>query len=168
VSWAWDGSDGDGESWGATMSDDGTRVAFVSTSAALVVGRAPVGVAQAVLYDRTNSITQRVSGQACAGNRATVQAAISGDGETVVFATEASNLCDETNGAVCDVMRYTCEGGTIDLLSAGAVAPGGNDDSWDVAVSADGATVTFVSRATDLVEADTNNGKDAFVWQPVP
>ena len=54
----------------------------------------------------------------------------------------------------------------IEWASKRRLAPqaGGNDQSLDAAISSDGRFVAFSSRATNLVDGDTNNREDVFVY----
>src|SRR5437867_9901852 len=49
------------------------------------------------------------------------------------------------------------------LVSVNGFNTGGNDFSFDAAISADGRFVAFVSYASDLVSGDTNANSDVFV-----
>jgi Tol biopolymer transport system component len=58
--------------------------------------------------------------------------------------------------------------GTTERVSVSSAGVPGNGDSGGVsAISADGRYVAFSSAATDLVEADTNNATDVFVFDRV-
>lgn len=84
---------GDGDSFGPSFADDGSRVAFQSAAANLVAGDLN-GVPDAFLRDLGAGTTQRVS-VSPSGEQADAssgQAAISGDGRYVAFASLAGNL----------------------------------------------------------------------------
>lgn len=90
-------------------------------------------------------------------------ATVSGDGNTVVFLSGASNLVlNDTNG-VPDVFVHDRGTGVttrVSVDSAGTQANGGSDTPC---VSADGRLVVFSSDATNLVPGDTNGAADIFL-----
>ena len=62
-----------------------------------------------------------------------------------------------------DIFALDLATGTIKIVSLAADGSGGNDASLHPAVSADGTTIAFESRASNLVENDTNETVDIFV-----
>jgi Tol biopolymer transport system component len=87
------GGQGSAESYEASISGDGTKVAFASFSSELVPGDIHPG-SEIFLRDLTTHQTTRVSESPDhrQGNASSVQPAMSGDGTRVAFASEASNL----------------------------------------------------------------------------
>jgi Tol biopolymer transport system component len=87
------GAQGAAESYEASISGDGTKVAFASFSSELVPGDLAPG-SEIFLRNLTTSQTERVSvGQDNQqGNGMSVQPAISGDGTRVAFTSDSSNL----------------------------------------------------------------------------
>ena len=53
--------------------------------------------------------------------------------------------------------------GAIARVSANSAGEGGNNSSWDPAITADGRYVAFSSSATNLVPLDTNDYGDVFL-----
>lgn len=91
--------------------------------------------------------------------------AISGDGSTVVFASDAGNLvAGDTNG-LRDIFAYDVLTTAITRVSVatGGVQATGGFGSDDPAVSADGRYVVFHSSATNLVSPDNNGTSDLFL-----
>jgi hypothetical protein len=91
--------------------------------------------------------------------------AISADGRFVAFASSARDLItDDTNGRT-DVFVRDLKARTTVLASRNSTGTsGGNDDSQNPIISADGRFVAFQSLASDLTGASDTNGKsDIFV-----
>jgi Tol biopolymer transport system component len=92
--------------------------------------------------------------------------AISDDGNLVSFTSSASNLVPgDTNGRrdlfVFD--RRTESTRRVNVASSGQQANG--DVSTRQMISGDGRFVVFATRASNLVQGDTNNGSDVFVHE---
>jgi Tol biopolymer transport system component len=147
------------------LSADGAVVAFTSRARELLpVGEDTNGRADILVRDRTRGVTTRASiptggGQSDAGS---VEAALSGDGGTVVFYSAATNLVPGDANGVFDVFRHQRATVTTTRLTAGDAATFVSG----TAVSADGTVVTFYGAATNLVPGDTNEVADVFVWTP--
>ncbi len=89
---------------------------------------------------------------------------VSGDGQTVVFTSDASNLAaGDTQGKLSDVFARDLAAGTTELISVATNGLSGNGPSSSPVVSADGRFVAFVSTASNLVPDDTNDVSDIFV-----
>jgi Tol biopolymer transport system component len=99
---------GDAESYGAVISGDGSRVAFVSRSTNLVAGDTN-GQPDVFLFDRSSGVLTRVSvvpGGAQA-NGANAEPAIGLRGDVVSWSSEASNLVNnDTNGKADVFVRF--------------------------------------------------------------
>lgn len=105
---------------------------------------------------------------------------ISGDGRYVVFSSEAPNLVTDDILGHRDVFlrdRDTDEDGIYDepgfvlttrISVCGVIDCGGiedpNDDSWEVAISADGNVIAFTSDASNLIPGDNNAARDVFIY----
>lgn len=145
-----------------TISDNGRFVVFESDAQNLVPG--DFNQARDVfLRDRqfgfTTVISVRSSGQFA--NGASFQAAISGDGAIVAFASAATDLvANDTNGHV-DIFVRNITLGTTRLVT---VAPGGaNGPSEAPSLSTSGRFLAFQSAASNLVAGDTPGTLDVFV-----
>ncbi|TPG49876.1 hypothetical protein EAH89_20285 [Roseomonas nepalensis] len=153
---------GDGYSYGAVLSADGTKVAFQSYASNLVAGddNGTVDVFMKDLATGAITLVSGVGGAVAEGY--SHSAAISADGTTVAFQSSAGNLvAGDTNGAV-DVFVKDLATGAITLVSdAGGVL--GNDYSQFPLLSADGTKVVFQSYASNLAAGDTNGTDDIFV-----
>jgi Tol biopolymer transport system component len=120
------------------------------------------------VHDRQTGQTTLVSvdsggGQ---GNLSSVDPHISGNGRFVAFVSYASNLvAGDTNGRG-DVFVHDRATGQTTRVSVGSEGAQGNAGSASPAISANGAHVSFISDADNLVIGDTNGYADAFVYGP--
>lgn len=105
------------------------------------------------------------------GNAPSIESSISFDGRFVAFASQATNFISALRGGAFTSTCVACynvflrdrQTGTTNLVSVGLEGGGGNKDSRRPQVSDDGRYVSFDSRASNLVPADTNNVWDVFV-----
>jgi len=148
------------------ISANGRYVAFVSYSSNLVPADTN-GTGDVFVHDTATGKTRRisVSSSGAQGNRPSGSGgpAISADGRYVAFTSLASNLVPaDTNGSWDAFVHDTATGITrrVNVSNTGAQA---NGHSFDLAMSADGRHVAFLSYATNLVPADTNGAQDVFV-----
>lgn len=100
---------------------------------------------------------------------------LSFDGNIVAFASRATNIDPRDINDRWDVYARDINAGTTELISVSTAGVLGNADSGnygtmaigtlqqEVTVSGDGRYVAFVSRASNLVDGDTNGVADAFV-----
>lgn len=155
---------GNGSSIGASVSDDGTKVVFESSSSNLVRGDRN-GVVDVFLRDLVAGTTVRVSltDADAAANGASSDAMISGDGTKVVFASGATNLVTgDTNGKRDVFVRDLVAGTTTRVSRSGATQ--GNGASTAPSIADDGGVVAFETLASNLVSGDTNGQSDVMVW----
>lgn len=152
------GNPGNGNSDASSISSDGRFVAFVSQSTNLLAPTVPSVVAdQVYVRDTQTGVTSLISRDSSiglvAGNSASSEPSISGDGRYVTFVSSATNLVAGVVSGPQVYLRDTQTGQTS-LVSrnnnAGVVA--GNAGSTEPSISADGSTVTFVSQATNLLD----------------
>jgi hypothetical protein len=160
-----------------TISADGEWVLLQSRATNLVSGVVDSNGAgeDVFLCQRSTGAVSLVSRAAASatttGNTASFPAAISADGEWVLFQSRATNLLSGvTDGnATDDVFLYQRSTGAVTLVSrAGASATTtANNLSFPAAISADGVWVMFYSAATNLVSGvtDSNGNLDTFLYQ---
>jgi Tol biopolymer transport system component len=149
---------------GGAIAADGNCVAFESDSSNLVAGDTN-GTRDVFVHDRTTGVTERVSVDTSGGegNDYSYGPSISADGRYVAFESWATNLvAGDTNGKKDVFVHDRTTGITtrVSVDSSGAEADNYSRNPW---ISADGATVAFVSAADDLVPSDTNGTLDIFV-----
>ena len=165
VSPASDGSNANGASSRPSISADGRYVAF-SSEASNLIAEDTNGESDIFVYDRQSDTTERVS-QAWDGSEAddrSLWASVTADGRYVAYYSYASNLVpDDTNGSA-DVFVFDRQTQGIERVSVASDGSQADDGSFWLAISADGRFVTFDSLATNLVEDDTNDTYDVFVF----
>jgi Tol biopolymer transport system component len=159
-----DGSEANGPSGEATMSENGRFVAFVSEATNLVADDTN-GLPDVFVHDLKTGATRRVSvaTDGSEANGISTNATFSTDGRYVTFFSSASNLvADDVNGDY-DVFVHDLKTGTTTRVSVGASGNEGNGASTLARISGNGHVVAFQSGATNLVTADVNGGDDIFV-----
>lgn len=162
-------SSGDATSGGAlqkaSLSQDGSLVAFDSLSTTLVPGDMN-GDVDVFVRNRSTSQTQRVSvdgnGNEASGTSTTP--AISADGRFVAFQSDAPDLVPNDTNGVEDVFVYDRQTGAIQRVSVDNNGTEGNGASQNPSISANGRFVAFQSAASNLVANDTNGVVDIFVY----
>ena len=157
-------TDGNGISRLASISADGSFVAFESAASNLIGGDAN-GVKDIYVRDRQAGQTSRasVASDGEEGNDGSERPSMSADGRFVVFESEASNLvAGDTNG-VEDIFVHDRQTGQTIRVSVATGGTEGNGGSDRCSISGDGRFVAFASDADNLVHGDTNEASDAFV-----
>jgi hypothetical protein len=86
------------------------------------------------------------------------------EGRYVVFISLTKNL-DGSDGKYRQVFLRDRNTGVTKMISRAASGEPGNGDSYEPSISADGRTVVFESKASNLVAGDINNVKDIFIWR---
>lgn len=100
------------------------------------------------------------------GNGNSGSPALSADGSTVVFASEANNLVPGDSNASWDVFVRDVKTGVTRRVSVGSGGVQGNEQSGVLgppAIDGTGRLVAFESGASNLVAGDTNAVTDVFV-----
>ncbi|HEU4930762.1 MAG TPA: Calx-beta domain-containing protein [Pyrinomonadaceae bacterium] len=98
------------------------------------------------------------------GNSLSEDPVVSANGRFVAFESFAFNLAPLGPNARKNIFRRDLQTGVTTLVSANlAGTDGGNGDSQNPAISADGRFIVFESRANNLVANDTNTWSDIFV-----
>jgi hypothetical protein len=155
-------------SYRASISGDGRKVAFHSHASNLVPGDAN-GVADIFVHDRdadgngvfdepggTSLVRASVSDDGVEGNGDSGYPWLSADGLHVVFVSDADNLvADDVNGEIDVFVRDLVHGRTVRVSVSTSGVPS-DHRSCGVAISGDGRFVTFGSRATNLVDGETD------------
>jgi Domain of unknown function (DUF4347)/Calx-beta domain/FG-GAP-like repeat/WD40-like Beta Propeller Repeat len=148
------------------LSDDGQFVVFSSDASNLASGDSN---ASKDVFRRNlqTGVTTLISNNAgVAGNGASLNPLISGNGQFVAFDSSAANLSPGDTNSNTDVFVWDGSAATptLKLISQGAAPANGN--STVKAVSRDGRFVVFSSLASNLVAGvtDSNNAEDIFIW----
>ena len=163
------GGQGNDSSGSPAITADGRFVAFNSNSSDLVDDDTN-DATDVFVHDRTTGITTRVSvcGQTVCllgsgGNGSSIFPAITADGRFVAFNSIASDLVDDDTNGKRDGFVHDRTTGMTTRVSVDSAGGQGNGFSGSPAITADGRFVAFESRASDLVDDDTNGQFDVFV-----
>lgn len=167
---------GNGYSAGSSVTPDGRYIAFYSDATDLV----------AATYVRPNNIFVRdlqnnttvLASANCEGKAVGSGGipTISRNGKYVVFISVARDLVSGAfplssgGSALWQVYRRDLASGTTALVSANyEYTGGGNADSGEPMISADGKSILFADNASDLTMAqDINASTDIFLWRELP
>jgi Tol biopolymer transport system component len=156
------GAPADMEAAQASISADGTRVAF-ATAASNLPGTEGVK-AQVFVRDLVAGTTTLVStGPSGPGNSYAFQPAISGDGTKVAFASSASNLVSGDNNGFEDVFVRDLVAGTTTLASVTSTGGAMQDNAYEPLINADGTRVAFVTSAELVVPDESGSGQHLYV-----
>ncbi len=148
----------------AVISADGRYVTFSSSASTLVPGDSN-GSYDIFVRDRETDTTTRVSvgpgGLQASGD--SWEPWISRDGRYVGYTSYASNLVASDLNGVADSFLHDRQTGVTTLISVTPAGVQGNDESWDLNLSADNRYAAFYSYASNLVPGDNNGVADCFV-----
>lgn len=189
---------GNDDSYGASISANGRFIAFESMATNLVSNDLNGGTLDVFVRDTVAGTTVLVSLDCSgvgSGNSGSYGPVIAGDGRSVAFLSYASDLTSGDfgipdddgeaftaasaglgGGAHSQLFRRDLTTNRTELLSRNfALTGGGNNESYEPAISFQGLTVAFSSEASDLVENDDNFNSDVFAWsssatpsEPIP
>lgn len=154
----------------SSISHDGQKVAFT--------GSTPDGADGGTLVYNRNTNTSTlvaVTEDNIRANSNTDIVSISGDGQWVVFPTNATNLLGDSGASLeyygpRNVFLHNIETRENILISPSINGGYGNGEAYEVSISFDGGRVAFASDASDLVLNDINGYRDIFVygWKETP
>lgn len=152
-------------SWQPRISTSGQFVVFSSTASNLVVG--DTNSAQDIfLYNRQDSSVMLISnaddGQP--SNGISGYAAVSGDGDVVVFESDATNLVANDNNGTTDIFVFDKRQGSLSRVSRSVSDSDTDGPSYQPTISHDGRFVSFYTYASNLVAGDSNQFEDVFVY----
>lgn len=157
------GEQPNGDSFWASVSDDGRYVAFLSFASNLVADDTN-GHVDVFVRDRLTGRTQRISvGRDGMESVRDSGGAIIGDGRYVVFQSSAWNIVAGDTNRESDVFLWDRQTGAIERVSVGPGGVQANSYSYGASLSADGRYLMFISNATNLVPDDVNGYPDVFV-----
>jgi Tol biopolymer transport system component len=129
---------------GYSVDSDGGRVAFVGFG---------LGSEQIYLWDAATNAFKRLSETAAGvvGNSYSIDPAISGDGKSVAFTSNATNLVSPDENNFRDVFVKNVETGAIERISTTSAGGESNLHSSTPAIDYDGCWAGFFTDATNLV-----------------
>jgi len=165
VSKATNGSLSNDKSGAPSISSNGRYIAYFSQGTNLVPGDTN-GYRDVFLYDNLGLNTTRISVNSSniQGNGISSSPSISSDGRYISYWSEATNLVLNDTNAVRDVFLYDVSTKTTTRVSVNKNGSQGNGNSHYPSISADGRYVSYWSSANNLVDGDTNNKDDIFLW----
>ncbi|MFJ3792756.1 hypothetical protein [Kitasatospora sp. NPDC090091] len=155
ISLAEDGSQGAAGSYDGAISGNGRYVVFTST-AALAAGDTN-GAEDLYVRDRWTGRTERLTtGDPTRDqtDRNSYRASVSLDGRYVAFASTRTDLVPEGTPGLANIFVTDRWNGTTRLISVGANGGPADRPSAEPVISADGSTVGFISKATNLLPPD--------------
>ena len=164
------GAQSNGDSRSVAMSADGHLLVFESDATNLVADDSN-GVTDIFLHDSLTGATTRVSlasdGSNANGNSS--HPSISADGRTIAFQSDASNIVAGDSGGFTDIFVYDRQTGLTTRASTTADSrTAGSDVSTNPFITPEGRYVVFLSRAKNLVGADTLSWFDVFLTARSP
>jgi Tol biopolymer transport system component len=156
-----------------SLSANGLLVAFSSGATNLVAGDNN-DVGDVFVHNLKTGLTQRISvdSEEIESNGYSFYPSLSASGLLVAFSSNATNLVSGDNNNASDVFVRNLRTGVTQRVSVGTDGSEGNGSSgengpyissYNVAISANGRFVAFVSYASNLVPNDTNGLQDVFV-----
>jgi uncharacterized repeat protein (TIGR01451 family) len=158
------GIKGNRDSFVPTISADGTKVAFYTSSNNLDPADGDllpdIFVKDLVTGDIVLAST---SDAGVKGNNESLLPAISGDGGRVAFTSKARNLDPADTDTTEDIYVKDLVTGDIVLASTSDAGLKGNGSSIEATLSADGVRVGFVSFSSNLDPADVETDRDIYV-----
>ncbi len=162
-----DGEQADNYSYSASISADGRYIAFGSTASNLLSmhGNKKHNKGHIFVHDQHTATTTQVSinrhGQPA--NSYSYYPSISGDGQSIAFRSEATNLVDNDDNGFSDSFVYDLQHRTITRVNVSSLGQQANSETRDPVMSANGRYVVFQSNADNLVADDDNHIADIFV-----
>jgi Tol biopolymer transport system component len=160
------GVQGNSDSYEPAISGAGRYVTFQSDATTLVAGDSNAHT-DIFVRDRKLHKTVRVSVGAAGvqGDGSSYAPAISADGRSIAFTSDATNLVSGDANGFSDVFMRDLKLHRTLLVSVGKAGLQGNGGSYSSAV-ADGRSVAFASDAGNLVTGDSNGFTDVFMRGP--
>lgn len=152
-----------GKSTSPGISNDGRYVVYQSL--ARITGDDSNVFYDIYLYDTQNKTNRLVSRSVGGGssNHASYNPTISANGVYISFMSYASNLIDGDTNGQGDIFVYNIQTEAVERIN-GFNSNEPNNVSVESVLSSDGRFVLYGSMASNLIENDTNNTKDVFLY----
>jgi len=149
------------------ISNDGMVIVFASLSQNLVPEDYN-DTYDVFVRDLNTNTTQAISLYSSltqiAPNSSSYNPSISDDGQFVVYESSAQNLTTDLNNFETNIFLYDRQTATTTRISTGINNTPANLSSYNPVISGDGNTILFASAAYNLIENDTNNATDLFMY----
>ncbi len=159
---------GNNNSQNPEITPDGRFTVFESIASDLVSNDLNGATSDIFIRDRTRTNCELVSVNAAgtgSANSDSYAPSVSADGRYVAFESFAGNFGPADSNNHFDVYVHDRQTGSNILCSPNLAGNnGGNDDSFNALLNANGTKVIFFSYATDLVAGDTNSAGDLFAF----
>jgi Tol biopolymer transport system component len=154
-----------------SISADGRYVTFMSEASNLAETDTNIG-SDIFVHDRVTGITSCVSiasntQEPFQENYQHSAPSLSADGRYVTFTSDSRDLVRGDTNQAKDIFVHDRVTGITSRVSVASNGDQGNQESSLSSISADGRYVVFYSKASNLVEGDTNNQIDTFVHDRV-
>ena len=151
---------------GISISGDGNRLAFSSTSVLLPGSR---GQTSTYVFDRTLLTLRRFPPVSFGSETVSREGQLSFNGTIACFNSSTQNLAPPDNNGLTgfDIFIYDENTDSVERISQDGQGNSGNGGSSNADISSDGRFVTFTSGSTNLVPNDTNGHFDIFVFDRV-
>ena len=101
-------------------------------------------------------------------NENSSRASVSADGRYIAFASDARNLAPADNNGVEDVFVRDTQTGTTIRITINADGEEADDRSTRPSISGDGRFIAFYSDATNLIDNDSEDIRDIYVYDRDP
>jgi hypothetical protein len=152
------------DSFYGTISNDGRYISFLSSDSTLVPGDSN-GVNDAFVKDTATGSLQRINTDSLGtqANNAAYGPSISGNGQSIIFYSQATNLVTNDLNTSTDVFIKDLTTGATSRVSVDSNEGEANGSSYSASISSDGRYAAFVSLADNLVANDNNAVADIFV-----
>ncbi len=155
----------------ASISADGTKVSFTSSSG---IDAADTGTDRDVylrdIAAGTTTLVSRPDGVAGEADGASFAPQISGDGASVAFDSNATNMDDDSgadangpSGRDVYVRRLAANETLTASLATGSLTQRGSGESLNASINSDGSRVAFLTAAANLGDGDINSTPDIHV-----
>lgn len=134
---------------GGGIGEEGRYVVFVSSA----TFASSTGKHRQIFWrDRNTGTTKLVSASPSGeeGNADSYYPAISGDGKTVAFESNSSNLVEDDKNVLKDVFAWSAATGKIQTVSVGKNGIAADAESYEASVSGDGNLIAFTSAASNI------------------
>ena len=158
------GAEANGLSQNPHFLPDGQRVLFVSDASNLVSGDTNAA-RDLFVKDLASGAVTRLSTAAdgSEANGGNTSPRLAADGSRLAFVSAASNLVKGDTNGFLDVYLRELDSGQVSRASLAVDGREPDGDSYGPALSPDGRTVAFTSKASNLVPGDTNGVADLFL-----
>ncbi|MBI4814074.1 MAG: PD40 domain-containing protein [Methanobacterium sp.] len=162
------GEEGDSDSLGSVISENGQFIVFYSYASNLVKNDNNDDYSDVFVYDLLQKTIQivSISSNGTEGNYGSLDPAISGDGRYITFTSYADNLVVADNNGYSDIFVFDQISETTKKISSSSSGEA-NSDSGEPVISGDGRYIAFSSYADNLVPNDDNGVQDVFVYDQI-